>query len=198
MLLRDFFDRLFRNPDPETSPAYIEASAWAGEFQPRYDPSIEDLILESARQRYDDQRQALAALDAKLSDLLRFDAAIAVGLFAVVRITATRPNPWLLASFAILVAAMSLCIFARRAFARPVRASVREILDGIHTADRPKSWLAASVHLVVVAIDDTATRAALRLNVASYLTAVSMLSLFAALVTMSYEPAVPAAASPVP
>lgn len=185
-----YLDRLLRNPDPNTTKRCIDAADWAARA-PTLSEDKGRLSLEHAKGRYQDQRESVAALESKLGELLRFDGALTVGLFAVVRFANVAPSTWLLTSIGLLVASMVLCVYGRIATDKPVRAPISEILDCLSRVDDPASWLASSLHIAVEASKDTTDRAATRLNTASVLTCLAMVFLFLALLTFGALPVAP-------
>lgn len=166
-----WLQRLFGSTDYHLSSQYIAACQWAERYDQSLTPEAAKLALQHAIARLDDRIRGSLALENKFLDLLKFDATALAALFAIQQLRPAVLSAWLLAAFVCLVVSMLLCLRGRQADPAPVRATARDVLEGIGQADCPEAWLACSIHITVEAMQVTSETAANRYDFATKCTA---------------------------
>jgi len=144
----------FRPPDPSADPACAAEAAWVADYQSTQQVPG-PVVLEHARARYAEVSQCFESLNQSADRILRTAGLLAAVELAAVGAFHVLPGWPIRLSLASLVASMLAIVWSRRPTDCPMPPRIRDVLEGIDTAENPEAWLAASYHGAVEALKVT-------------------------------------------
>jgi len=159
---------------------YKEAEEWAECEPDPLDAEAAERIREHAESRYADRIQVEERIDAKIDTLLRFNAGLAAGLFALVKLARAGCEPaGLSPSFGFFLGAIAVLLFARASVLGHTRPSISSVVDGLGKVEPEQQdvWIARSLHVAVVGMTVSGDRKARRIDFAILLTLIGVLLL---------------------
>lgn len=171
----EYIASFFADPDYKRDAAYKLEQDWA-DTSPTLEVGVAtDKALEHARTRYTEAHGDLERLERKLADLQKLSSALAVGLFAAVRLSQVPSGFLIHCSFGLLTVSLAISAIALRAVLRPGLSSIRDVVDAFVEARKISQeanysdLLVRSLHLSVTGSKYCQELAARHLLVASWL-----------------------------